>query len=195
MTDGTSQPMVFGDIHELLRKVNGESEPAYMWQSEKPKEEVKPEEPSPASEQQGQKNDKEKPPSKENLETDKEQIPVAEPGQKEKPRKSRVKPPPPKTEREEERKAAENVKEIPKAKISALPSKKDIQSQIESFSYAMEKGHRHWVFLPDEVCVTLEIVYGRNRLSAIFTALAKAFIDANKDELRRLITHRTNLLQ
>ena len=195
MTDGTSQPMVFGDIHELLRKVNGESEPAYMWQSEKPKEEVKPEEPSPASEQQGQKNDKEKPPSKENLETDKEQIPVAEPGQKEKPRKSRVKPPPPKTEREEERKAAENVKEIPKAKISALPSKKDIQSQIESFSYAMEKGHRHWGFLPDEVFVTLEIVYGRNRLSAIFTALAKAFIDANKDELRRLITHRTNLLQ
>ena len=195
MTDGTSQPMVFGDIHELLRKVNGESEPAYMWQSEKPKEEVKPEEPSPASEQQGQKNGKEKSPSKENLETDKEQIPVAEPGQKEKPRKSRVKPPPPKTEREEERKAAENVKEIPKAKISALPSKKDIQSQIESFSYAMEKGHRHWVFLPDEVFVTLEIVYGRNRLSAILTALAKAFIDANKDELRRLITHRTNLLQ
>ena len=195
MTDGTSQPMVFGDIHELLRKVNGESEPAYMWQSDKPKEEVKPEEPSTASEQQGQKNDKEKPPSKENLETDKEQMPVAEPGQKEKPRKSRVKPPPPKTEREEERKAAEDVKEIPKAKISALPSKEDIQSQIESFSYAMEKGHRHWVFLPDEVFVTLEIVYGRNRLSAIFTALAKAFIDANKDELRRLITHRTNLLQ
>ena len=195
MTDGTSRPMVFGDIHELLRKVNGESEPAYMWQRDKSKEEVKPEEPSPASEQQGQKNGKEKSPSKENLETDKEQIPVAEPGQKEKPRKSRVKPPPPKTEREEERKAAENVKEIPKAKISALPSKKDIQSQIESFSYAMEKGHRHWVFLPDEVCVTLEIVYGRNRLSAIFTVLAKAFIDANKDELRRLITHRTNLLQ
>lgn len=195
MTDGTSQPMVFGDIHELLRKVNGESEPAYMWQSEKPKEEVKPEEPSPASEQQGQKNDKEKPPSKENLETDKEQIPVAEPGQKEKPRKSRVKPPPPKTEREEERKAAENVKEIPKAKISALPSKKDIQSQIESFSYTVEKGHRHYVFLPDEVFATLETVYGSNRLSAVFTALARAFIDANKEELRRLIAHRTNLLQ
>ena len=187
--------MVFGDIHELLRKVNGESEPAYMWQSEKPKEEVKPEEPSPASEQQGQKNGKEKSPSKENLETDKEQIPVAEPGQKEKPRKSRVKPPPPKTEREEERKAAENVKEIPKAKISALPSKKDIQSQIESFSYAMEKGHRHWVFLPDEVFATLETVYGSNRLSAVFTAIARAFIDANKEELRRLIAHRTNLLQ
>ena len=195
MTDGTSQPMVFGDIHELLRKVNGESEPAYMWQSEKPKEEVKPEEPSPASEQQGQKNGKEKSPSKENLETDKEQIPVAEPGQKEKPRKSRVKPPPPKTEREEERKAAENVKEIPKAKISALPSKKDIQSQIESFSYAMEKGHRHWVFLPDEVFATLETVYGSNRLSAVFTALARVFIDANKEEPRRLIAHRTNLLQ
>ena len=171
--------MVFGDIHELLRKVNGESEPAYMWQSEKPKEEVKPEEPSPASEQQGQKNGKEKSPSKENLETDKEQIPVAEPGQKEKPRKSRVKPPPPKTEREEERKAAENVKEIPKAKISALPSKKDIQSQI----------------LPDEVFATLETVYGSNRLSAVFTALARVFIDANKEELRRLIAHRTNLLQ
>ena len=187
--------MVFGDIHELLRKVNGESEPAYMWQSDKPKEEVKQEEPFPAEEKQSQKDDKEKCPSTEDSETDNEPSIETEPCQKEKPRKSRVKPPPAKPEREEERKAAENVKEIPKAKISALPSKKDIQSQIESFSYAMEKGHRHWVFLPDEVCVTLEIVYGRNRLSAIFTALAKAFIDANKDELRRLITHRTNLLQ
>ena len=194
MTDGTSQPMVFGDIHELLRKVNGESQPAYMWQSDKPKEEVKPEEPSQAPEQRSQKDDKEKPPSTDNLETDKEQKPVAESSQKEKPRKSKAKPSPSKTEKEDE-KAAEKVKERSNAKISALPSKENIQAQIESFSYAIEKGHRHWVYLPDEVFVTLEIVYGRNRLSAILTALAKAFIDANKDELRRLITHRTNLLQ
>ena len=194
MTDGTSQPMVFGDIHELLRKVNGESQPAYMWQSDKPKEEVKPEEPSQAPEQRSQKDDKEKPPSTDNLETDKEQKPVAESSQKEKPRKSKAEPSPSKTEKEDE-KAAEKVKERSNAKISALPSKENIQAQIESFSYAIEKGHRHWVYLPDEVFVTLEIVYGRNRLSAIFTALAKAFIDANKDELRQLIAHRTNLLQ
>ena len=194
MTDGTSQPMVFGDIHELLRKVNGESQPAYMWQSDKPKEEVKPEEPSQAPEQRSQKDDKEKPPSTDNLETDKEQKPVAESSQKEKPRKSKAEPSPSKTEKEDE-KAAEKVKERSNAKISALPSKENIQAQIESFSYAIEKGHRHWVYLPDEIFVTLEIVYGRNRLSAIFTALAKAFIDANKDELRQLIAHRTNLLQ
>lgn len=194
MTDGTSQPMVFGDIHELLRKVNGESQPAYMWQSDKPKEEVKPEEPSQAPEQRSQKDDKEKPPSTDNLETDNEQKPVAESSQKEKPRKSKAKPSPSKTEKEDE-KVAEKVKERSNAKISALPSKENIQAQIESFSYAIEKGHRHWVYLPDEVFVTLEIVYGRNRLSAIFTALAKAFIDANKDELRQLIAHRTNLLQ
>ena len=194
MTDGTSQPMVFGDIHELLRKVNGESQPAYMWQSDKPKEEVKPEEPSQAPEQRSQKDDKEKPPSTDNLETDKEQKPVAESSQKEKPRKSKAKPSPSKTEKEDE-KVAEKVKERSNAKISVLPSKENIQAQIESFSYAIEKGHRHWVYLPDEVFVTLEIVYGRNRLSAIFTALAKAFIDANKDELRQLIAHRTNLLQ
>ena len=194
MTDGTSQPMVFGDIHELLRKVNGESQPAYMWQSDKPKEEVNPEEPSQAPEQRSQKDDKEKPPSTDNLETDKEQKPVAESSQKEKPRKSKAKQSPSKTEKEDE-KAAEKVKERSNAKISALPSKENIQAQIESFSYAIEKGHRHWVYLPDEVFVTLEIVYGRNRLSAIFTALAKAFIDANKDELRQLIAHRTNLLQ
>ena len=194
MTDGTSRPMVFGDIHELLRKVNGESQPAYMWQSDKSKEEVKPEEPSQAPEQRSQKDDKEKPPSTDNLETDKEQKPVAESSQKEKPRKSKAKPSPSKTEKEDE-KAAEKVKERSNAKISALPSKENIQAQIESFSYAIEKGHRHWVYLPDEVFVTLEIVYGRNRLSAIFTALAKAFIDANKDELRQLIAHRTNLLQ
>ena len=194
MTDGTSQPMVFGDIQELLRKVNGESQPAYMWQSDKPKEEVKPEEPSQAPEQRSQKDDKEKPPSTDNLETDKEQKPVAESSQKEKSRKSKAKPSPSKTEKEDE-KATEKVKERSNAKISALPSKENIQAQIESFSYAIEKGHRHWVYLPDEVFVTLEIVYGRNRLSAIFTALAKAFIDANKDELRQLIAHRTNLLQ
>ena len=194
MTDGTSQPMVFGDIQELLRKVNGESQPAYMWQSDKPKEEVKPEEPSQAPEQRSQKDDKEKPPSTDNLETDKEQKPVAESSQKEKSRKSKAKPSPSKTEKEDG-KAAEKVKERSNAKISALPSKENIQAQIESFSYAIEKGHRHWVYLPDEVFVTLEIVYGRNRLSAIFTALAKAFIDANKDELRQLIAHRTNLLQ
>ena len=195
MTDGTPQPMVFGDIHELLRKVNGESEPAYMWQSDKPKEEVKSEEPSSASEQQSQKDDKEKSPSTEDLETDKEQKPAVEPNQQEKPHKSKAKPSSSKTAKMEEETVTEVVKERPKAKMSALPSKEDIQAQIESFSYAIEKGHRHWVFLPDEVFVTLEIVYGRNRLSAIFTALAKAFIDANKDELRRLITHRTNLLQ
>jgi hypothetical protein len=79
--------------------------------------------------------------------------------------------------------------------ISAFISKEDIQSQIESFSYTVEKGHRHYVFLPDEVFATLETVYGSNRLSAVFTALARAFIYANKDELRRLIAHRTNLLQ
>ena len=56
-------------------------------------------------------------------------------------------------------------------------------------------GKPTFELLPDEVFATLETVYGSNRLSAVFTALARAFIDANKDELRRLITHRTNLLQ
>lgn len=89
----------------------------------------------------------------------------------------------------------DNGAEKPKARKSAFISKEDIQSQIESFSYTVEKGHRHYVFLPDEVFATLETVYGSNRLSAVFTALARAFIDANKEELRRLIAHRTNLLQ
>lgn len=50
MTDNSSQPMVFGDIHELLRKVNGESEPAYMWQSDKNKDGIRQEEPTKAPE-------------------------------------------------------------------------------------------------------------------------------------------------
>ena len=195
MTDGTSQPMVFGDIHELLRKVNGESEPAYMWQSDKPKEEVKPEEPSQAAEKQSQKDDKEKCPSTEDSETDKEPSIETEPGQKEKPRKKKTKPPPSKSASQKEAPITDNGAEKPKSRKSAFISKEDIQSQIESFSYTVEKGHRHYVFLPDEVFATLETVYGSNRLSAVFTALARAFIDANKDELRRLIAHRTNLLQ
>ena len=44
--------MVFGDIHDLLRKVNGESEPAYMWQSDKQGKEIRTEEPPPVKEEQ-----------------------------------------------------------------------------------------------------------------------------------------------
>jgi hypothetical protein len=189
MTDGTSQPMVFGDIHELLRKVNGESEPAYMWQSDKPKEEVRQEErtsvpepnetpplthPEPVKEQDAEKN-----------------------SPKPKPRKEKAKPPPSRDEQKEDEKVVERPKE--KKKVSTIqsssPSKEAIQSQIDSFSYANERGRRHWVYLPDEVFATFETVYGCNRLSAILTALARAFIETNKEELRRLVTHRSGLFQ
>ena len=194
MTDGTSRPMVFGDIHELLRKVNGESEPAYMWQSDKQGEEVKPETHEMVSEEQ-KSNDKEEPSSAERPKPDKDQTPSSVSYSEEKPRKKKTKPPPSKSASQKEAPITDNGAEKLKARKSAFISKEDIQSQIESFSYTVEKGHRHYVFLPDEVFATLETVYGSNRLSAVFTALARAFIDANKDELRRLIAHRTNLLQ
>lgn len=194
MTDGTSRPMVFGDIHELLRKVNGESEPAYMWQSDKQGEEVKPETHEMVSEEQ-KSSGKEEPSSAERPKPDKDQTPSSDSNSEEKPRKKKTKPPPSKSASQKEAPITDNGAEKPKARKSASISKEDIQSQIESFSYTVEKGHRHYVFLPDEVFATLETVYGSNRLSAVFTALARAFIDANKEELRRLIAHRTNLLQ
>ena len=194
MTDGTSRPMVFGDIHELLRKVNGESEPAYMWQSDKQGEEVKPETHEMVSEEQ-KSSDKEEPSSAERPKPDKDQTPSSVSYSEEKPRKKKTKPPPSKSASQKEAPITDNGAEKPKSRKSAFISKEDIQSQIESFSYTVEKGHRHYVFLPDEVFATLETVYGSNRLSAVFTALARAFIDANKEELRRLIAHRTNLLQ
>ena len=194
MTDGTSRPMVFGDIHELLRKVNGESEPAYMWQSDKQGEEVKPETHKMVSEEQ-KSSDKEEPSSAERPKPDKDQTPSSDSNPEEKPRKKKTKPPPSKSASQKEAPITDNGAEKPKSRKSAFISKEDIQSQIESFSYTIEKGHRHYVFLPDEVFATLETVYGSNRLSAVFTALARAFIDANKEELRRLIAHRTNLLQ
>ena len=194
MTDGTSRPMVFGDIHELLRKVNGESEPAYMWQSDKQGEEVKPETHEMVSEEQ-KSSDKEEPSSAERPKPDNDQTPSSDSNPEEKSRKKKTKPPPSKSASQKEAPITDNCAEKPKARKSAFISKEDIQSQIESFSYTVEKGHRHYVFLPDEVFATLETVYGSNRLSAVFTALARAFIDANKEELRRLIAHRTNLLQ
>jgi len=194
MTDGTPQPMVFGDIHELLRKVNGESEPAYMWQSDKQGEEVKPETHEMVSEEQ-KSSDKEEPSSAERPKPDNDQTPSSDSNPEEKPRKKKTKPPPSKSASQKEAPITDNGAEKPKSRKSAFISKEDIQSQIESFSYTVEKGHRHYVFLPDEVFATLETVYGSNRLSAVFTALARAFIDANKEELRRLIAHRTNLLQ
>lgn len=194
MTDGTSRPMVFGDIHELLRKVNGESEPAYMWQSDKQGEEVKPETHEMVSEEQ-KSSDKEEPSSAERPKPDNNQTPSSDSNPEEKPRKKKTKPPPSKSASQKEAPITDNGAEKPKSRKSAFISKEDIQSQIESFSYTVEKGHRHYVFLPDEVFATLETVYGSNRLSAVFTALSRAFIDANKEELRRLIAHRTNLLQ
>jgi len=194
MTDNSSQPMVFEDIHELLRKVNGESEPAYMWQSDKQGEEVKPETHEMVSEEQ-KSSDKEEPSSAERPKPDNDQTPSSDSNPEEKPRKKKTKPPPSKSASQKEAPITDNGAEKPKSRKSAFISKEDIQSQIESFSYTVEKGHRHYVFLPDEVFATLETVYGSNRLSAVFTALARAFIDANKDELRRLIAHRTNLLQ
>ena len=194
MTDGTSRPMVFGDIHELLRKVNGESEPAYMWQSDKQGEEVKPETHEMVSEEK-KSSDKEEPSSAERSKPDNDQTPSADSNPEEKPRKKKTKPPSSKSASQKEAPITDNGAEKPKSRKSAFISKEDIQSQIESFSYTVEKGHRHYVFLPDEVFATLETVYGSNRLSAVFTALARAFIDANKEELRRLIAHRTNLLQ
>ena len=194
MTDGTSRPMVFGDIHELLRKVNGESEPAYMWQSDKQGEEVKPETHEMVSEEQ-KSSDKEEPSSAERPKPDNDQTPSSDSYSEEKPRKKKTKPPPSKSASQKESPITDNGAEKLKARKSAFISKEDIQSQIESFSYTVEKGHRHYVFLPDEVFATLETVYGSNRLSAVFTALARAFIDANKEELRRLISQRTNLLQ
>lgn len=194
MTDGTSRPMVFGDIHELLRKVNGESEPAYMWQSDKQGEEVKPETHEMVSEEQ-KSSDKEEPSSAERPKPDNNQTPSSDSNPEEKPRKKKTKPPPSKSASQKEAPITDNGAEKPKSRKSAFISKENIQSQIESFSYTVEKGHRHYVFLPDEVFATLETVYGSNRLSAVFTALARAFIDANKEELRRLIAHRTNLLQ
>ena len=194
MTDGTSRPMVFGDIHELLRKVNGESEPAYMWQSDKQGEEVKPETHEMVSEEK-KSSDKEEPSSAERPKPDNDKTPSSDSNPEEKPRKKKTKPPPSKSASQKEAPITDNGAEKPKSRKSAFISKEDIQSQIESFSYTVEKGHRHYVFLPDEVFATLETVYGSNRLSAVFTALARAFIDANKDELRRLIAHRTNLLQ
>ena len=186
--------MVFGDIHELLRKVNGESEPAYMWQSGKQGEEVKPETHEMVSEEQ-KSSDKEEPSSAERPKPDNDQTPSSDSNPEEKPRKKKTKPPPSKSASQKEAPITDNGAEKPKSRKSAFISKEDIQSQIESFSYTVEKGHRHYVFLPDEVFATLETVYGSNRLSAVFTALARAFIDANKEELRRLIAHRTNLLQ
>lgn len=194
MTDGTSRPMVFGDIHELLRKVNGENEPAYMWQSDKQGEEVKPETHEMVSEEQ-KSSDKEEPSSAERPKPDNDQTPSSDSNPEEKPRKKKTKPPPSKSASQKEAPITDNGAEKPKARKSAFISQEDIQSQIESFSYTVEKGHRHYVFLPDEVFATLETVYGSNRLSAVFTVLARAFIDANKEELRRLIAHRTNLLQ
>ena len=170
--------MVFGDIHELLRKVNGESEPAYMWQSDKNKDEIRQEEPSEASEG----------PSKD---TGKKVKPYS----KSQPRKSKSPPQPTKPVGDKEKTVEKTGAKKLSVKSSVPPSKEDLQSKIAAFCYGNENGHRHMVFLPDDVYATLETVYGSNRISAILTALAKTYIERNKEELRQLIATRTNLLQ
>ena len=196
MTDGTSRPMVFGDIHELLRKVNGESEPAYMWQSDKPKEEVTPEELPKDQKVQScepsQKPEEEPSPSaREETDDDKPSESTGKALPQKEQRKSR---PSRHVKKKESKEAERNGKKESLSNGSRTPfSKDDILSQIEDFSCDSDTGRRHWVFLPDDVVTTLEAVYGSHRISAIITALARYFIDANKDDLRRLVTHRSGL--
>lgn len=200
MTDGTSRPMVFGDIHDLLRKVNGESEPAYMWQSDKQGKAVRTEEPPAVQEEQAREPD-EKSDKESRLETSEEASAIATPEKVPKakdkvhPQKEKTNSPPPKAVKALEEQQTKKVRDTPVTKAYASPSVSDIQSQIDTFSYAAETGHRRWVFIPDEVYATFETVYGCYRLSAILTALARSFIDANKDELRRLVTHRSGLFE
>ena len=199
MTDGTSRPMVFGDIHDLLRKVNGESEPAYMWQSDKQGKEVRTEE-LPAVQKEQVKEPDEKPDKEASQETSEEASAIAKPEKVPK-AKDKVHPQkgkttsPPKAVKASEEQQAKKVRDTPVTKAYESPSVSDIQSQIDTFSYAAETGHRRWVFIPDEVYATFETVYGCYRLSAILTALARSFIDANKEELRRLVTHRSGLFE
>lgn len=217
MTDNSSQPMVFEDIHELLRKVNGESESAYMWQSDKNKKEIKSEEPPKAPEKACEETDEESVNSTAGYATggtDKESFQISftetvegkdkgtgkktevKSGTKTKNRQGKSPPLPSRTVREKDSEVAEKTREkIPPVTRHSSHLKDDIHSQIESFSYNSEKGHRHWIFLPDDVKATLVTVFGSNRLSAILTALARAYIENNKEELRRLVTDRTNLLQ
>lgn len=187
--------MVFGDIHELLRKVNGESEPAYMWQSDKPKEEVKPEEL-----QKDQKEQSCEPSQK----PEEEPSPIARETDDDKPSESTGKALPQKEQRKSRPSRHVKKKESKEAERTETKeslsngnrtsfSKNDILSQIQAFSCDFENGRRHWVFLPDDVVTTLEAVYGSHRISAIITVLARSFIDANKDDLRRLVTHRSGL--
>ena len=178
MTDGTSRPMVFGDIHDLLRKVNGESEPAYMWQSDKNKDGIRQEEPSESPEG----------PSKDTAKK-------VKPYSKSQPRKSKSPPQPTKPVGDKEKTVEKTGAKKLSVKSSVPPFKDDLQSAIETFCYGNESGHRHMVFLPDDVYATLETVYGSNRISAILTALARTYIERNKEELRQLIATRTNLLQ
>lgn len=213
MTDGTSQPMVFGDIHELLRKVNGESKPVYMWQSEKNKEEIKQEEPSKAPEKpskdsgkklakvtkdrtEGETDEKESSDCLTATVREKGKDLEVKPNNKSQPRKSKSPPQHTKLAADKDEKAGEKTGEKrPSGTGFVPPSKDNLQSKIEAFSYGNENGHRHMVFLPDDVYATLETVYGSNRISAILTALARTYIERNKEELRQLIATRINLLQ
>lgn len=77
--------MVFGDIHDLLRKVNGESEPAYMWQSDKQGKEVRTEEPPAVQEEQAREQD-EKSDKKSRQETSEEASAIATPEKCQRPR-------------------------------------------------------------------------------------------------------------
>lgn len=114
---------------------------------------------------------------------------------KSQPRKSKSPPQPTKPVGDKEKTVEKTGEKKLSGKGSVPPSKDDLQAAIETFCYGNESGHRHMLFLPDDVYATLETVYGSNRISAILTALARIYIERNKEELRQLIATRTNLLQ
>lgn len=186
MTDRSSGPMVFGDIHELLREVNGESEPVYSWKSQRNSEDLREE-----NKQETRKNDAREDTKHETKDEAKFDAKLEARSDAKLDARSDAKF---EAKNGVQKKPESSKRPVGKRKSSSEIPQSQFLNQVASFDQSRQPGKRHMVFIPDDIFNALQLAYGDRNISAVYAVLARNHISKNKEEMRRIISDRSNLL-
>lgn len=82
----------------------------------------------------------------------------------------------------------------PKPQARDKKDYKEISRQIDEYDPKDETGIRHWIFLPDEVAAAIKLAHGDKKLSSALCVLARRYVEAFRDDMRKDIIGRIGML-
>lgn len=202
MTAQVPPSVDYGNINDLLRQANGESEDTFVWKDQRRQ----------SGNESGiaetGKSDnlpvevKEKPRGKKKEAVDKNA------GQARHARKAKESPntvpgindkavplssPPATSGQHLSQKPADEKKHV--STDHANISHDEIMEAVSAFGKQKEAAHRHMIFMPDKLYHDLVAGYGQRNLSAILCTLARLHVEKYKLAMRQMITSRTDFLE